>query len=162
MPHQISEDTIQRLTDLLPPDGSDAKLFVLDSEASYYFVAELIRKDGRTDYSTGHYIHSGHIQDSVLIGNGDAWKFRFFPYKGKRLSFYDWDKESEPVYIYNAGREQLEVDCYAGNFLIEPGTVELIGAENTEAQIKEHIAPAIDRYTVWEAHVDEDGTVYYT
>lgn len=152
----------RELEAMLPGDGGDVLLLSMAGEASYYFRAALIRKNGETAYSTSHYIHSGMLQDSVLIGDGDEWRFRFFPYKGNRLKFYAWDKESEPVYIYNSGSEPLEADCEAGIFLIQPGCVELISEENTEALITEHIAPAIDRYTNWEAHVEEDGHVYYT
>ena len=96
-----------------------------------------------------------------MIGPDDKWDFRFFTYTGNRLKFYMWDDGYGPAYAYNSGNGLLEVECPKGNFLIKPGTLELLHENNTVAMTDKHIAPAIGRYSIMEAHVDENGMVWY-
>ena len=145
----------------IPMESNKALMFVMSDSESFYFESALIVKDGGTEIVTDYHVHVGMIQDSVLIGDMDHFDFRFFPYKGNRLKFYAWAETYEPVYVYNEGIQPIEVDCPYGDFLVEPGTMELLDKSNTGAMISEHIAPGIDKYTVWDTEIDENGNVSY-
>lgn len=156
------EERRRLLLTKLPADTDKALIFVMSDAERYYFESALIVKESATEIVADYHVHVGMIQDSVLIGDMDHFDFRFFPYKGNRTKFYAWDDAYEPVYVFNNGVEHIEVDCPYGAFLIKPGCLELLHNDNEGALTKEHIAPAIDKYTVWEVSVDENGTVSYT
>ena len=156
------EERRQFLLSKLPADTNKALIFVMSDAERFYFESALIVKDGVAEIVADYHVHVGMIQDSVLIGDMDHFDFRFFPYKGNRLKYYAWDESYEPIYVSNNGVECIEVDCPYGAFLIKPGCLEILEKDNSEAMTQEHITPAIDKYTVWEASVDEDGTVSYT
>ena len=154
-------DKIEMIRQMLPQGLKKAIVFVFSSEKSFYLDGTLYLNDGDAEYRKEKYIHGGMFQDSVLIGTGDKWDFRFFPYTGNRLEFYMWDDGYGPAYAFNSGNELMEVDCPNGNFLIKPGALELLIENNTDVLTDKHIAPAINRHSIIDAHVDEKGMVWY-
>ena len=156
---------------LLPKDRQSSKAFLMNfsPDAEYYFVSMLLVKNGKAYYSEDYDVHVGMFQDSILLGIDEMYEdqiwhgfdFRYFPFGGNRLEFYVWDKEKEPVFVYNSGKEGIEVDCPYGKFIVLPGETEVLAKYNTQARIDDSIAPSIDKHNQWDAKVYPNGMVGY-
>ena len=104
------------------------------------------------------YVHVGMFQDSVLVydDNVEESNCRFYPYKGGRMSFYDFLDEGECMIVYNTGDRDIQIDVDGIMYLIRPGRFDKITPENKEIQIEEPIAPEIDKFNAWQV-VIKDG-----
>lgn len=144
-------------------------VMVFSDLAEYYFKEFVVKTNDKISYY-GMHPHSGMYQDSVLItsetcdtnNSTETIDFRYFPYKGNRISFYRWEGYSGYIYAINQGKSELEIDTPSGKFLLHPnGNAYLISVDSTEGRIQNPIAPPIDLHSVWDANVDADGRVSY-
>lgn len=144
-------------------------IMIFSDKRDYYFEDFIIKMNEKmVHYSM--FAHVGTFQDSILI-NSDSCElqddaeeidFRYFPYKGNRISFYNWEGYSGKIYAINKGVKEIEIDTACGKFLLQPNNNPyLISKDTLIGRIEEPIAPAVDMYSVWDVHVDEDGNVSY-
>ena len=118
------EQNIQALATKLPAEEKEAILFVVSSQADYCFEGLLLKNGKDIRFISDYHVHTGMIQNSVLIGDMESIDFRFFPYYGNKISFYVWRTTCRTVYVYNLGPEPVRFECLAGDYLIPPGMVE--------------------------------------
>ena len=146
-------------------------VFEFSTEEDYYFKAIYVKWDGEEHYSRGHHVHVGTFQDSVLIENiyeeefddyEKDFDYRFFPYKGNYLRFYSFSDFEGTIFVKNSGEQELEVELPFGRFLIPPKACMRVGLDVEEGRITERKKPAIDKYSVWEPVLKENGVVAYT
>lgn len=162
------EAELRHIRELAGKFEGDGTIFEFAAGEEHYIRGYLTRKGRKTRSRMDYDLHVGMFQDSVLLSfsymPGEMYydfDFRFFPYKGNRIEFYDWADPYEPVYFYNSGIEAIEADTPNGQFLLPAGETVLISKENTDHQIEDPIAPAVDRYSVFESNVYSDGAVTY-
>ena len=137
-----------------------------DEKEPYYFREMMMVQGEEEEFlpSGSEIIHVGTFQDSVILGKvlgRILADFRFFPYKDNRVHFYSWDRKKEPVYVWNSGEHDLEVDTPHGWFLVPAGECHRMGPEPDLPRLEKPVVPAIDRYCVWDVKVDEEGRVSY-
>lgn len=167
------EETDERLYDILKKKWDSwtneiremkgkTAILTFSADADYYLTTGTV-KDGDTMITVYPDVHVGMFQDSVLLINRYddpvSYDFRFFPYGDNRLKFYSWDHEYS-VILRNEGNESMEIDTPFGDFLIPPGE-SIIPVQDKEHRITDHIAPNIDKHTIWETRVLDTGMIAY-
>ena len=162
--HRI-DNSKEELSTILADFADNGTIIEFDDTKDYYFNRMVVVKGDKSKYweAGSEYVNTGMFQDSVHIGVDENHNslFRFLPFEGNRLCFYEWSYESEPVFIRNNGKEPLEADTPYGKFLIPVGECYPVDGTSSIGKIKESISPAIDRHSVWESYVDAKGQVNY-
>lgn len=159
--------TEEEYVKLFPKQIEKGILFIFSDEKEYYIDSFIIKeKDEKPILYRKYSVRLGTYQDSVFLYTGESrylskLKFQFFPYAGNRLKFCSWQREYEPVYVYNASEKELEVDTPYGKYLIPSGTRILCGEEETKYRIEKATVPPIDRHNVNDVYVFDDGHIGY-
>lgn len=150
-------------------DEKECLIMIFSDIKDYYFEDFIIKMNDKMVHYT-MYPHVGMFQDSILINrqncelknDAEEIDFRYFPYKGNRILFYNWEGYSGKIYAVNKGVKELEIDTPYGGFLLQPNSNPyLISKDTSIGRIEEPIAPAVDMYSVWDAHIDDNGNVSY-
>lgn len=153
--------------ELFPKDIDKGIMFVFSDEEDYYIDSFIVKETDKEAVLYRKYsVKLGTYQDSVYLYTGDSrylskLKFQFFPYAGNRLKFCSWQREYEPIYIFNASESELEVDVPYGKYLIPAKTRILCGKEEMKYRIDKPIVPSIDKHNVNDVYVFEDGHIGY-
>ena len=153
--------------ELFPRGNEKGVLFIFSDEKEYYIDSFIVKENNEAPALHKKYsVRLGTYQDRVDLYTEDSrflskFRFQFFPYAGNRLKFCSWQREYEPVYVYNASGKQLEVDVPYGKYLIPAKTRIRCGKEETEYRIDSPIVPSIDKHNVNDVYVFEDGHIGY-
>lgn len=106
----------------------DGVLIALGNNREYYFDSIYVKFEGEEKYSDQVCPHIGMFQDSVLCRlNTKRYRidYRYFPYPGLRVEFYEWMPEID-TYIENCGDEELLVTAEGKDYKIPPGEKKII------------------------------------
>lgn len=159
--------TEKEYTKLFPQGNEKGVMFIFSDEKEYYIDSFIVKeKDEAPVLHKKYSVRLGTYQDSVFLYTGDSrylskFRFQFFPYAGNRLKFCSWQREYEPVFVCNASERQLEVDTPYGKYLIPARTKIRCGKDDTEYRIEKSVVPSIDRHSVNDVYIFEDGHIGY-
>ncbi|MBQ6335068.1 MAG: hypothetical protein IJI46_08380 [Erysipelotrichaceae bacterium] len=135
------------------------------SEKKEYYLDRFIIKAPEEDFQVydKYRVKVGTFQDEVFckVDELSDFRFAFFPYRANRLKFFDWSAYYKPVYFYNAGEEDLEIDTPWGIFLLPPKLICLCDKDDKTYQIDEPLVPDIDRYGVNDVYAKGNKKVAY-
>ncbi len=112
---------------LIPETEENGAVLRFSSRSTYYYLAMIIKKNGRVRYTDSCTVRLGTYTDSVLIdGTIPGTHFAYYP-KYESIEFYSWDEALEPVYLQNAGHVSLTFKKDAETFTLAPGEIRRVG-----------------------------------
>ena len=170
--HLIKEKVAERIArdrtrlETVYVNEEDCLVFEFSSEEDYYIRAVYAKKSGQSFYSTDYHVHVGTFQDSVLIE--DVFEdeececdYRFFPYAGNSIEFYQFSEFGGSIFLRNVGEKALTVKGPFGQYMVPPQADYAVG-EGEELGRVEDTMVRIDKHNIWQAEVTEHGMVAYS